>query len=92
MLEVPRPAMLELMAKIPELGDHVITVFAARRRLLIEERRSAVTVIGAERDPAVQRVASFLSRKPHPVPELRPRREVRDRARAVRAGPAPAVR
>lgn len=62
MLEVPGPAMLELMAKVPELGDHVITVFAARRRLLVEERRSAVTVIGAERDPAVQRVASFLSR------------------------------
>ena len=62
MLEVPRPAMLELMAKIPELGDHVITVFAARRRLQIEEHRSAVTVIGADKDPAVQRVASFLSR------------------------------
>jgi thioredoxin reductase (NADPH) len=62
MLEVPRPAMLELMARIPELGDHVITVFAARRRRLLEDRRSAVTVIGADRDPAVQRVASFLSR------------------------------
>ncbi|MXO58906.1 cyclic nucleotide-binding domain-containing protein [Altererythrobacter salegens] len=62
MLEVPRAAMLDLMAKIPELGDHIITVFAARRRLLIEDGRSAVTVIGAERDPAVQRVASFLSR------------------------------
>jgi len=62
MLEVPRPEMLELMARIPELGDHVITVFAARRRRLLEDRRSAVTVIGADRDPAVQRVASFLSR------------------------------
>jgi thioredoxin reductase (NADPH) len=62
MLEVPRPAMLELMARIPELGDHVITVFAARRRRLLEDHRSAVTVIGADRDPAVQRVAVFLSR------------------------------
>lgn len=62
MLEVPRAAMLELMARIPELGDHVITVFAARRRHLLEEQRSAVTVIGADHDPAVQRVAVFLSR------------------------------
>ena len=62
MLEVPRPAMLELMAKVPEVGDHVITVFAARRRLQFEQGRSAITVIGAEQDPAVQRVASFLSR------------------------------
>jgi thioredoxin reductase (NADPH) len=62
MLEVPRTAMLELMARIPELGDHIITVFAARRRRLLEDQRSAVTVIGADRDPAVQRVAMFLSR------------------------------
>lgn len=62
MLEVPRAAMMELMARIPELGDHVITVFAARRRRLLEEQRSAVAIIGADRDPAVQRVAIFLSR------------------------------
>lgn len=62
LLEVPREAMLELMARIPEVGDHVLTVFSARRRLQVEEGRSALTVIGAERDTAVQRVASFLSR------------------------------
>jgi thioredoxin reductase (NADPH) len=62
LLEAPRPAMLDLMAKMPELGDHILTVFAARRRLQFEEQRSALTVIGAEQDPAVQRVASFLSR------------------------------
>jgi thioredoxin reductase (NADPH) len=50
------------MAQIPEVGDHVLTVFSARRRMQVEEGRSALTVIGAERDPAVQRVASFLSR------------------------------
>lgn len=62
MLEVPREPMMELMARIPELGDHIITVFAARRRRLIEDQRSAVTLIGADRDAAVQRVAVFLSR------------------------------
>jgi thioredoxin reductase (NADPH) len=62
LLEVPRAAMLELMAKVPEVGDHIITVLAARRRLQFEQGRSALTLIGAERDAAVQRVASFLSR------------------------------
>jgi thioredoxin reductase (NADPH) len=62
LLEVPRAAMLELMARIPEVGDHILTVFSARRRLVVEEGRSALTVIGAERDPAVQQVAVFLSR------------------------------
>jgi thioredoxin reductase (NADPH) len=61
-LEVPRAAMMELMARIPELGDHIITVFAARRRRLLEDRRSAMTLIGADRDTAVQRIAVFLSR------------------------------
>lgn len=62
MLEVPREPMMELMAQIPELGDHIITVFAARRRRLLEDQRSALTLIGADRDTAVQRVAVFLSR------------------------------
>ena len=70
LLEIPRVAMLELMAKTPEIGDHVLTVFAARRRLQIEEGRSSLTLIGADRDPAVQRVASFLSRNRIPFHEM----------------------
>ena len=61
-LEAPREAMLELMARVPEIGDHVLTVFAARRRMLFEEGRSAIKLIGANADAAVQRVAVFLSR------------------------------
>lgn len=61
-LEAPRIAMLELMARVPEIGDHVLTVFAARRRALFEEGESAIKLIGADADPAVQRVAIFLSR------------------------------
>ena len=61
-LEAPRDAMLDLMSRVPEIGDHVLTVFAARRRMLFEEGFSAVKLIGAEVDPAVQRVAVFLSR------------------------------
>ena len=35
-LEVPRQAMLDLMARVPELSDHVIGVFSARRRRQFE--------------------------------------------------------
>ncbi len=31
-IEAPRAGMLELMSRVPELSDHLITVFAARRR------------------------------------------------------------
>ncbi|WP_324074791.1 MAG: FAD-dependent oxidoreductase [Erythrobacter sp.] len=61
-IEAPRPAMLELMSRVPELSDHIITVFAARRRKQYELKNSAVKVIGADRDPKVQAVERFLSR------------------------------
>ena len=58
----PREAMLELMSRVPELSDHVIRVFAARRRRQFELQNSAVKLIGADRDGDVQRVESFLRR------------------------------
>ena len=61
-LEVPRTAMLDLMARVPELSDHVLTVFAARRRRQFEAGASAVKVIGADRDPQVQACEQFLAR------------------------------
>ncbi len=61
-LEAPRDRMLQLMSDIPELSDHVITVFSARRRRQFEDHRSSVKLIGADRDAQVQNVASFLSR------------------------------
>ncbi len=61
-LEVPRTDMLELMSRVPELSDHVINVFAARRRRQFEARNSAVKIIGADRDKAVQRCEQFLNR------------------------------
>ena len=61
-LEAPREAMLDLMSKIPEMSDHILTVFSARRRKQFEDNRSAIKLIGADRDAAVQNVASFLSR------------------------------
>ncbi|HJK96565.1 MAG TPA: FAD-dependent oxidoreductase [Polyangiaceae bacterium LLY-WYZ-14_1] len=66
-LEVDRPAMLDLMARTPELSDHLITVFAARRRRQLEEGTSGLTLLGADQDRAVRRVASFASRNRMPV-------------------------
>ncbi|WP_086734241.1 FAD-dependent oxidoreductase [Erythrobacter colymbi] len=61
-IEAPRRGVLELMSRIPELSDHLITVFAARRRKQFELGNAAVKVVGADRDAAVQAVERFLSR------------------------------
>ena len=60
-IEAPREAMLELMSRVPELSDHIITVFAARRRRQFEARNASIKVIGADRDANVQAVEQFLS-------------------------------
>lgn len=61
-LEVPRLDMLDLMARVPELSDHIITVFAARRRLQFEVGASAIKLVGADRDGAIQACERFLAR------------------------------
>jgi thioredoxin reductase (NADPH) len=61
-IEAPRAEMLALMARVPELSDHLITVFAARRRKQFETRNDTIKVIGADRDAQVQAVERFLSR------------------------------
>ncbi|MWV27675.1 FAD-dependent oxidoreductase [Aurantiacibacter rhizosphaerae] len=61
-IAAPRDEMMDLMRRVPELSDHIITVFAARRRRTFEENRSSIKLIGADRDPAVQKVESFLRR------------------------------
>ncbi|MHA7819075.1 MAG: FAD-dependent oxidoreductase [Erythrobacter sp.] len=58
----PREQMLDLMSRVPELSDHIITVFAARRRQQFEMQNGAVKVIGADKDSKVQAVERFLSR------------------------------
>ena len=61
-IEVPREDMLDLMGRVPELSDHIITVFAARRRRQFELKNSMIKLIGADRDAAVQGVETFLAR------------------------------
>lgn len=92
-IEVDRPVMLSLMSEIPELSDHVLTVFAARRRLQFEAGASALVLIGEEADPAVQRVAIFLNRNRIPfrsVPLGTPEGDAEARACAIEP-PRPAV-
>lgn len=61
-IEVERQTMLGLMANIPEMSDIILTVYTARRRRQVEEGDSALVLIGAEADPAVQAIAVFASR------------------------------
>lgn len=60
-ISVPRAAMLQALADIPEMSDIVITVFAARRRRLIESGQAGLTLIGPEFDRAVRRVEAFAA-------------------------------
>lgn len=60
-IRVPRAAMLQAMADIPEMSDILITVFAARRRRLIESGQAGLTLIGAETDRAVRRIEAFAA-------------------------------
>jgi hypothetical protein len=53
--------MLEALAAIPEMSDIVVTVFAARRRRLIESGQAGLTLIGAETDRAVRRIEAFAA-------------------------------
>ena len=69
-LEVPRAEMLKLMSAIPEMSDIVITVFAARRRRMLEAGDSSLTLIGADETSAMRSVKAFVSRNRLPVREL----------------------
>jgi thioredoxin reductase (NADPH) len=61
-IEVARERMLELMSQTPEMSDIIITVMSARRRRQIEDRRSSLRLIGAERSPEIRRIAAFAHR------------------------------
>ena len=62
LLCVERETMLELMSRIPEMSDIIITVLAARRRRLLESDAAALTLIGAEVDRKIRAIASFAGR------------------------------
>ncbi len=65
-LEVERVAMLDLMSKIPEMSDIIISVLTARRRRQVESEDASLKLIGAETDKNIQRIASFAMRNKIP--------------------------
>jgi thioredoxin reductase (NADPH) len=69
-IEVPREAMLTLMAQIPEMSDIIITVFSARRRRQLDERDGVLRLIGEDEDRNVRRIAEFASRNRIPYSSL----------------------
>ena len=93
LLGVPRERMLEIMSRIPELSDRIVTVFAARRRRLLEQGGSGLTLVGAEVDRNVRRIAAFANQNRIPVRSLSVGEHEAERlAHACGIGPAePAV-
>ena len=69
-IEVPRTAMLTLMAQIPEMSDIVISVFAARRRRQLDDHDSSLQLIGEDQDRNIRRIAEFASRNRIPYMSL----------------------
>lgn len=63
----PRDRFLDVMARYPEMSDTVVGVFAGRRRRLIEQGVTALTLIGTENDKRLRRIESFASRNRIPV-------------------------
>ncbi len=69
-ITVEREPMLELMGRVPEMSDIVITVFAARRRRLLESGEASLTLIGAEEDRHIRQIAAFAGRNKIPFRSL----------------------
>ena len=67
---VPREAMLTLMSRVPEMSDIVVTVMAARRRRQLESNDAALTLVGAEVDRDIRRIAAFANRNRIPTRSL----------------------
>ncbi len=66
-LVAPRREMLDLMARIPEMSDLIVTVFAGRRRRVLEDGKSDLVLIGTEEDRELRILESFAARNRIPV-------------------------
>ena len=63
---VPQATLRELVATVPEVGDVIVTSFAARRRLLMEWGEGGLIIVGDEDDRAALRLREFASRSQIP--------------------------
>ncbi|MGQ0567389.1 MAG: FAD-dependent oxidoreductase [Gemmobacter sp.] len=64
---VPRQAVLDLMAAVPEMSDIIVSVLAARRRAMLDMGVSGITVVGPAGDRQVRAVAAFAARNRMPI-------------------------
>ncbi|MEL7100480.1 MAG: FAD-dependent oxidoreductase [Pseudomonadota bacterium] len=69
-LTVPRTDMLALMSATPEMSDIVLSVFAARRRGIMESNKGGLTLIGMDQSRDIRRIASFAARNRIPFRTL----------------------
>ena len=67
LIAVPRASLQELISTQPELGDLLVTAFAARRRLIMEWGEGRLTIIGDPTNRATLRLLEFATRSlvPH---------------------------
>ncbi len=63
---VKQARLTELVANVPEVADVVVPAFAARRRMLIEDGRGGLTLVGREKDARTNALRAFLSRNKIP--------------------------
>ena len=61
-LFVPRDAVLRLMSQMPEMSDIIVTVFAARRRRMLESREVGLTLVGLDQSRGLRDIAGFATR------------------------------
>ncbi|SLN60135.1 Thioredoxin reductase [Roseivivax jejudonensis] len=70
LLSVPRDTLLRLMSEMPEMSDIIVTVFAARRRRIVESREGGLVLVGVEDSRNLRDVAAFAGRNHLPCREL----------------------
>ena len=87
---VPREAMLTLMARVPEMSDIIVQVFAGRRRRIFEGDEGALSLIGADGDRDLMRLESFVAR--NRIPVARPELGSEEATTALRAAGLPTDR
>ncbi len=63
---VPVPELRRLMDTVPEIGDVIMSAFAARRRLLIERGEGGLVIVGHESDSTALRLREFAQRNQVP--------------------------
>lgn len=69
-LVASRAAVLQLMSKIPEMSDIILSVFAARRRRQVEAADSNLALIAPDADRSLRAIESFLGRNKIPFKVL----------------------